>query len=842
MKLALQQKLYQYKLFWQVRSWLKLKAFYLSRFLYSQSQKVSSFKNSIAAIANMFRSSLVYFILPVLITGFTQFFEPPLRAWFVSSGWNILLDSDYATLVATVTSICGLFIGLYYTAVTSIGGAIYSKVPQSLRQLLLNERFGNTYLKYLVFVTSLGILLLSQYVLGYRANPLNVPLIAVLGGFAVFAFFQLGVRVLRLFEPTQFAGEICSSIATSVESVIPSSGNWDNIALQNHERKAVEHWLETLEALADIASSEKHLSGKVFVGFVTELTQLLRWYEIRKDKIPRNSEWFKYSYKHPDWYQTSDIQTSIAHQTGSILNPIKEPELRWLENELSKILFSCLKVNLENQNYSIATTTVSYIELYVKTISSKGDLRWALEVIKQTSSVSESHINSVCQTSSDQSIELIGLCDAIATLPIELHLSFVKQLTQRSGDKISGLIKRNNWKNKNYVYEEKLSEVTINRLEWLKERVFFELDVEGKVVTPDWYLINETCKAEASSFVENIDLIIDEIGEIYTVWVTKLISSKRYWLASTCSVREKEFWQKVAYQLDAVERYWCSLSKFQKNDSQWPSFKVDRLSNMSKDKKAVIEDHRATLLLGLLNHKRPDNFPDFPGAFLHSQGEAIFDALVTNDSAKVYKVFLTYFWASFYKFSELLPKDFDELWKVENAAKIASSALIDLLDLSGYGLVLSRYFKNVDLTTFITGIWNKYLDEQTSRTAQLIATVNMFDSAFEIAHRSEHRLYWESCVNNKLTSEIEAKKLPARGFHYTNEFIRLHEDPLVRIFAEEDIGIGHKGIDVLVSEILLPRLKDPENEIKNFRRDLRDELAREIVRYRSFKEGEKNEE
>ena len=267
MIIGFKQRLSQFKIFWKTRRWLKSKQFDLAKVFYSLKKLENNIRQFLVVFVTMFRGSLAYFIAPIIIASLTQLTERPLRDWFISYGWVVLKDSDYATLVATVTSISGLFIGLYYTAITSIGSSIYSKVPQSLRQLLLNERFGNNYLRYLVFFTFLGILFLALHVLGYKVNPANVPIITLLGGLAVFAFFQLGIRVLSLFEPTQFAGEIFRNISNSVLKVMPGSARWKDPSFQKHEQKSVQYWLESIHALTEISSSEKHLSGKVFVNF-----------------------------------------------------------------------------------------------------------------------------------------------------------------------------------------------------------------------------------------------------------------------------------------------------------------------------------------------------------------------------------------------------------------------------------------------------------------------------------------------------------------------------------------------------------------------------------------------
>ena len=840
MIIEIQQRLSQYKSYWQFRKWIKLKSFYISRTYYSIRQKLSNYKQVLSALFIMYKAAFVYFLLPILVATVTQCIEFPTRSWFVANGWVILKDSDYSTLVATVTSISGLFIGLYYAAMTTIGGSIYSKVPQSLRQLLLNERYGNAYLNYLVSFTFWGILLLAQYVLGYRVNPLNIPLIVLFGGFAVFAFFQIGVRALSLFEPTEFAGEIFDNISKSVKRLLPGASHWDSPAFQKHEHKNVQHWLETIQALAEIATSEKHLSGKVFINFTQKITQFLSWYEYQKDRIPRNSEWFTLIHQHPDWYQTDDIQTSHAYRSGHILEPIKVPNFRWLEKELSGVLFSCLRLNLANHNYSHAMQTLGCIEMYLETISAKGDMTWAFEVLSQATEVCEEHINEVVKNKEDQTAELIGLCDYVAYLPINAYLAYVKSLSSRNGEVISRLIDGINWNNKNSIYKEQLSENTIKKLEWFQERMRFEYDVEGKFITPDWYVKNEICNQEAISFVRNTNEIIDKFGAMYSSWVKNLTFSRRYWLASACSVREKEFWYKISYQSQVFSSYWKSLSNYQKHDESWPAFNIDELNKTLEEKNDKVEQSRTVLLDKLIPVKRPDKFPDYPGVFLHSQGESLFEALLSNDETRIIELFPSYYFSSFYQFSKLLSRDFNELSKAENMAKVASAALIDLLELTGFAIVLLRFHRNTRLSDWIQRIWERHLSEP-AKVSQLMATVNMYDSAHEIPHRNEHRFNWEHCICGKLSNELDTKEVYRKGNYFHSEKIVMHDDPLVRLFAKEDLGLNHKGIDVFVTELLIPKLENPKQEISKFRRDLRDKIQREIERYEQYQKGELDE-
>ena len=834
MIIELKQKFSQYKVFWQAQKQYKLIKFKPAKFYYQISEHVVKFFSMLTFIFNMFKNSLPYFVLPISIAFLTQALEEPLRPWFVNKGWIVLRDTDYSTLVATVTSISGLFIGLYYTAITSISGAMYSKSPQSLRQLLFNESLGKNYLRYLVFFTFLGILFLTQYVLGYRVNPINIPVITILAGFAVFAFYQLGVRVLSLFEPTELSNEIFINIHKSVKKVLPGNKNWEVPEFQEYERNVVQYWLESIDALAELSAKEKHLSGKVFLKFVNEITHFLCWYEYNKDKIPRGSEWFKSKLEHPNWYKSTDTVTTLAFQFSHTLQPTVVRDYRWLENELSKVLLSCLETNLNSENYEFADGTLNNIKAYVEAISKKGDISWALSVIELTANIVAKHINAICKKSSDQNENLTGICDAVAALPTNCFLAFRLGLDQRHGSRIKDFVKKREWRRSNFIYEIPLSENTIKKLEWLSERLMFEYQIEKKYITPDWYILDEVCQEEKLSFTKNLDLITNEIGKLYKGWVGNLIAAKRFWLASTCIIREKEFWSKFSYQRSELDDYLNSLLAYKNNEAQWSDFDLNYIFDFVEGRLIAIQSINETVLKGLLPYNRPVNFPDYHGLLLHSLGESVFEALINNDTEKAGKLYRTYVWVSFYKFSELISEKYKHTWQLENQFRIASAALVDLFDLTGYGIVLSKFNKNKRLELVIKSVWDQYFRQDPSRFSQVLATVNYFDSFLGLGNRWDHRFNWKNTINLKLSSEIETKEIAMSKHYFDTEKVKLHDDPVVRLFARSPRDFNREGIDAFVTTILIPKLSSEDERLVNIRRDLRSDTLREKEKYDKY--------
>ena len=111
----------------------------------------------------------------------------------VSRHLNSPLDANsYVQLFTTVAVITGIFLGLYFTAVSMVIANAYSNVPHDIRELLIKDRLGNNYVKTVSFLTALAVILLSMSAGGGEPLHLVSPLLFLLSGFAVFAFTRLG--------------------------------------------------------------------------------------------------------------------------------------------------------------------------------------------------------------------------------------------------------------------------------------------------------------------------------------------------------------------------------------------------------------------------------------------------------------------------------------------------------------------------------------------------------------------------------------------------------------------------------------------------------------------------
>ncbi|MCG8407976.1 MAG: hypothetical protein MI923_22490 [Phycisphaerales bacterium] len=153
---ALQQRAWFWRAF---RIWSKVRFRSLSLYVRGRddlNERVRSsrlFRDFVRlSLGNIIISLVIVFVLVkldrILLKHWNQW-----GIWF-STYYNRPDFGIYSTYFATLAGIAGVFLGLYFTAVSVVAGTGYAKASPILRDLLLRDKVGNVYVK---FVMILGI-------------------------------------------------------------------------------------------------------------------------------------------------------------------------------------------------------------------------------------------------------------------------------------------------------------------------------------------------------------------------------------------------------------------------------------------------------------------------------------------------------------------------------------------------------------------------------------------------------------------------------------------------------------------------------------------------------------
>jgi len=162
----------------------------------------------------------------------------------------IQINKDiYTSLLSTLAQVSGVFLGLYFTAVSVVASTVYARVPGDVRSVLMQEKVGTVYIRLVALLAAVSTMLLAMTAGGMQPHLLHLVLIGLLGIIAVFSFVVLGTRAFYFFDPTSLAGYVARDLLETMRLATPAGIEWDKASSQAHYQGLAERGLETYRNL-----------------------------------------------------------------------------------------------------------------------------------------------------------------------------------------------------------------------------------------------------------------------------------------------------------------------------------------------------------------------------------------------------------------------------------------------------------------------------------------------------------------------------------------------------------------------------------------------------------------
>ena len=803
----------QTRFFWRARTAFAGFRFSCYRNLYGIKHYIREGSTSTRSLLSLLKSTVGELALALGAAAVLQISNPYLVPRFAKWGLSIPQDSDYGTLLATVIGVGGVFIGLYYAAISAVGSAIYARVPNNIRDLLAREKVGGAYIRFVAVFTYFGTSLLAFHSLGLEPIALAVPLFLLGAGLAVFGFVRLGTRAFYLFDPTILSQRLFGELQKYYTQVQAGGYRWSDPSFQRHAHRRARNAIDALKTVADIAARETHLNGAPFVDLCKYLISFLVHYEVAKNSIPTESHWYEQKYVHRDWYRTNDTPTSMAHQTATGLQPQPAGDPEWMESAILPIVERCLEINIADGRFVMVNELLGCIDTYVQRLGEEGRVESALKVTDDVfTRCQDCMFEKGAASDGKDRLEHVGICDRLALMPISILLAYVRTHTIESYGlaAIHERLNRITWKSEKQIYQTGLPKLFLQKLEYLRPRLEFERKAEGRVVSPSWYLLEIVVQAGAENFVTTVRVFHDEIHKCYKRWIGRAKSSRRMWSLAAIVSREWEYWHKLGFHTDAMNRLWENLNSDKRiDDPPWPKFEIDTFVRTKDYYQKELLLFMAKQIIQMISLPRLESYPDFAGQFLHIVGEELLSAICKNDQDTVSAIFKHYFYSNLLMSQQLRSEnEGDEQLDV----RITAAPILDLLEISGYAYLFSEYYHSSRLKEPIEVEWNTYLNDTQSAKQRLdyIAAVLSFNRHPLLGpHRQMIRLGWEQTVSNhlrKLWSQ-DRNEYTSVGFPNLRTVVH-HESPLVRVYVKSvqmEYGLGYGGADIFLAEYVRKR-------------------------------------
>ena len=831
-------RLSQHRIFWRLRAFAQRQRFSLLSKVFRLRYFAGDARTNAGVLLSFFTLTAGQFLLAICIAGALQIVELMLVPSLINI-WSIPDSSTYVSWLSTLAQIGGVFIALYFAAVTAAAGAIYATVPNNIRELLARERVGNIYIQYLTLATFLPLCLIALNLFGLEPIRVALPVMVVMAGIGIVAFATLGRRAFNLFDPTQLAGSLFGDLWHWLDQVSVGGFRWRDPSFQKHAHRQSNSILETLQTLSDLAATHENLDSGPLLEFSIRISSLLSAYQDRKLRIPSESLWFEQKYEHKTWYLTEDTTTRLAHSTGTSLSPASVPKYDWLEDRLEAILIKSFELNIGRKRLDNVRDLLSGVDSYINALATNGNLNRATALVKKMCDLWEA-VSSGPLSETGESAEEAGIVDALCFLHLRILVAYRTALDQIAPERTLERLRRIGWRTDASFYSVGFLASEIRQLEWLFPRMQMEVDVEGTIKTPTWYAQDLILKLQMEALIENVDSLIEK-GRAFQDWSDRLHKVGRIWQSAAVLSRYLEYQKKLAAHFSFFLGCFQSLAAVKHlTDLQWPEFDKQRWINRTRELRTALGNSLAQHVVLLAGSKKvPDSIPDYLGQFMDETGENLLNALLDKRVQDAPSLFAPYLIGTFALFERMKPTKLKpDVW-TEQKLQIAAAPVMDIFELSGYAKLLAELYGEDQLWTEIAKVWDTLLDINPATLPWLAALAVGGLPRFQIPHRGLVRTNWSMRVQNELNKV--PKKNTYRGgsmggFHTSDNVV--HTSPLVRHYAKYSFL---NGWEIFVSLYLAKRAGAEKLQWGRTVSDLNDSLLREEETY-DENEDEESEE
>ena len=685
------------KIYWKIRQKVLNCVFLTKRFLYRLSDYIDgngeyrSFKTMIA------KYSLVGIIkATILVAGLIWLDVDILKTPQLSGNEKNIFTS----VIIGGIGIAGVILGLYCASVSSIYSSKYANAPQNIANAFQYDRLTRRCLSGIVDYIIFGLVLLVAALYKYEIGLIAIVTFVMWSVAVVVAYSIAGNRAYRLADVYGIAEDSNRILYRIVKKKLNLYLFASDPNFQNHFLKVADKQLDLRKNIQKFGSREAGSENTALVEFMRSNLALVELYWMSKRRINRSSIWFRYTPKYQKWHLTSDIESSLAIQTGTALRAKEEHNYWWFEDELLSINKACVKTLFEKRDYTSLFDYYMYFNHMCSTaIENKeanyyaGQLDWLRQEIERNLDV----------VANDQmKKEFAGIVECVSLMYLDMILESSKIYQNFDLEKAAALIITDLDKCKSL---DRSIAIRGRESREYYEKIHTEIIAEGKRLTPNWIIKQQVAKEEYVYLNSILDLVSEGMENVFSLG--KIFLDKGlYFEGCILFTRFYEYESKLSRFIDVIENKKKELSRYHIDKEQkWDEFRLDKLLGTREKWKAAIPPLLSDCAchFALENWGSKESFPDFLGeSFNHICGEAV-EAIVSNnikqfaiDYENLSKLMLLY--------QEYIRSDFiknKNIYRVEYAYYMFTSPIVEWAQIGGLAILWGEFFSKTD--------WMKYV-------------------------------------------------------------------------------------------------------------------------------------
>lgn len=821
-------RLYRIKSFWLSKKWLEEKpifSFWRTVFRGHRSirNEKSSFRLLLPTLPAFIKTVIYSAIIIIILESFNRFF--PIQTNFDKNAID--------TLLAAIASITGVFLGLYFTAISSIASNFLIRATQDVRRFFFSAPQGQQYVRTVASTGIITIFYIAAKSFGHTIHPVGLMFLSLLVAYVISRFWSVGSGVFNSWEPTHSLPWVTKDIADSIRSVTPPGFQWKKPAIQNHHRHLCTYSLELISNLINFGIKEIKLSDEQLIVALKYLGGLLFFYSDEKGKIPTNSFWYKTKSQYESWTLADSTKIALALNTGTTIQPKTIKDFTWYEEQTLDIGVKILKFLADEKRIGSVfegfEIFVGAAETYGKDFDEQSIRLLFQKLDKATSSIYSLKTDAAEQQAYKEKLAFVDSQGRLATVAL---LGLMKYLNEQSGDKLAETISIINWTSDDKsIYLADLPSAILSRLESMATELKNERIIEGKIVSPQWYIETLCVQKYLFSLQNYFNFIKSLHADYFEPKFEKLLAEEQLPFAVQLIQGWLEFSNKYCHLFSLLKKHVEDCARFHRvNDLPWVVFNFEDEEKTCFDRQKEVSDRMISLLPKLKTLTIGDDLPDYFGQALTMGVQACYEACEDNDHERLKKILPAVFDGSLSAYDMMREKV--KNWSQEDSKIIFSTeSLENFFEISGYAKLYSELYQNPELWNIVQQLWDIYLKAvDAKQVIKFIAGISAYrDTQFTIMPQANLRTNWKMSFERKMREQGFPMFPDRERYDYVNGRRKRpnHSSALIRIIVRWGGLIGMASVrDVFFATYLSSRPESQGIELSG-RHNLRENLERE---------------
>ena len=735
-----------------------------------------------------------------------QSIAEPTLSWARAVASSRPLEGAHATLLATGAQVTGVFLGLYFAAISVVAGTAYGDVPPELRSVLIEDRVGRLYLSVVGFTGGACLFALGTQALGYSLGVGSAAAFALLGAASVLTFIPLGMRVFGFLDPGAVTRSLTADIVTAVESVAASGILARDRSIQAHHQKTAARKLDAWEEMVFVSSGRSQTSSALSV-IGQNAVSLLRWYSEAKLPIAKTSQWFERTPEHPSYLVTGGSRLSMALRTSTWVHPEMEPDQLWLEKRVGEIIQRVVvALGEKGSNRPCAEVLESFYGWIAWSAHQfrVPDVEMGLQVASRIEHAIREASTEASDTTDRDRLHGLAVMDGLArAIPNAVgHLNRrlgTLRLDQLLDDASEAAIRES------FPLEGFPPRLRAN-IESLRLEHSVERDVEGSIRTPLWYTQHHAARLLSVDIRNTYESLLKRAEQCLPSQAKSLREEGAVEAAVMVTQRGLEAVSKLEIaaedtmsRLEELKRRWVKTA-----GEPWPDVNLKQWHERLRVLRRSFIDELVHLTPLLVTTPPTGDLPDGFGFAYTTLCVAMIDALEDMDPATfalVYPIVVP----SALKAHDRVKAELDES-HVESVLYFSADVMLDVMDIAGYAYLWKFSLGERRFWDSVASVWDALLSHR-ANPSDLIRLITLeqdfHKQRFATSPRSEIRWQWQA----RMRQVLEDNGFAPRGITSNKRPKVISVDPTASTYVAT--WHARKARDVMLSEYFLRR---PEAE------------------------------